>query len=165
VAESLEEAYGIKAQIKWPNDVLADGKKICGILTEAEFVDNRVSFVVVGVGINVLTRREQFPEDIAGIATSVAIETGRKVSRTGVLAHVIGAIERNYNELRDNGFAGLRESLLLRSALLGRMIRVKTPEGVVEGVAVDIDLTGALLLRRENGSTDRLVAGEVTGIV
>jgi BirA family biotin operon repressor/biotin-[acetyl-CoA-carboxylase] ligase len=165
VAESLERAYGIKAQIKWPNDVLVRGKKICGILTEAEFVDQRVSFVVVGIGINVLTQSEQFPDDIAGIATSVAIETGRKVSRTGVLARVAGAIEENYIELRDNGFEGLREKLLLRSALLGKMTKVKTPEGVVEGVAVDIDKSGALILRSENGSTERLLAGEVTGIV
>lgn len=165
VAESLDSGYGIRAQIKWPNDVLVGGKKICGILTEAEFVDQRVSFVVVGIGINVLTGRDQFPDGIADIATSVAIETGGKVSRTGVLARVVGAIEENYIELRDSGFAGLREKLLLRSALLGKMTRVKTPEGIVEGVAVDIDIGGALLLRRENGSTERLVAGEVTGIV
>jgi BirA family biotin operon repressor/biotin-[acetyl-CoA-carboxylase] ligase len=165
VAESLDEAFGIKAQIKWPNDVLAGGKKICGILTEAEFVDGRVSFVVVGIGINVLTERDQFPDDIADIATSVAIETGREVSRTGVLARVVGAIEANYVELRDSGFGGLREKLLLRSALMGKMTRVKTPEGLIEGVAADIDSTGALLLRTENGSTERLIAGEVTGIV
>jgi len=165
VAESLEEAYGIKAQIKWPNDVLVGGKKICGILTEAEFVGKRVSFVVVGIGINVLTGKDEFPDDIVDIATSVAIETGRKVSRTGVLAQVVGAIEGNYTELRDNGFARLREKLLGRSALIGKMTRVKTPEGVVEGMAVDIDITGALLLRRDNGSTERLVAGEVIGIL
>ncbi len=165
VAESLEEAYGNKTQIKWPNDVLAGGKKICGILSEAEFVDNRVKFVVVGIGINVLTGKDQFPEDIVDIATSVAIETGREVSRTGVLARVVNAIEGNYAELRDNGFARLREKLLVRSALVGKMTRVKTPGGVVEGVAADIDITGALLLRRENGSTERLVAGEVIGIL
>ncbi len=165
VAESLEEAHGIKAQIKWPNDVLVRGKKICGILSEAEFIDNRVRFVVVGVGINVLTGKDAFPDDIADIATSVAIETGRQVSRTGVLGRVVNAIEENYTELRDNGFDRVRKKLLGRSALIGRMTRVKTPNGVVEGVAADIDITGALLLRKENGSTERLVAGEVIGIL
>jgi len=165
VAESLEEAYGIRAQIKWPNDVLVRGKKICGILTEAEFIDNTVRFVVVGIGINVLTGKEQFPDDIAAIATSVAVETGRRVSRTGVLACVVKSIEANYSELRHHGFEGIRTKLLQRSALIGKMTRVKTPDGVVEGVAADIDISGALLLRREDGSTERLVAGEVMGIL
>jgi BirA family biotin operon repressor/biotin-[acetyl-CoA-carboxylase] ligase len=165
VAESLEKAYGIKALIKWPNDVLVDGKKICGILTEAEFVGQKVKFVIVGIGINVLTARDQFPDDIVDIATSVAIETGSKVSRTGVLAHVVAAIENNYVEMTRNGFARLREKLLGRSALIGRITRVKTPEGVVEGVAVDIDTAGALLVRKDNGLTERLVAGEVIGIL
>ncbi len=165
VAESLEEGYGVKARLKWPNDVLVGGRKICGILTEAEFIDDRVRFVVLGIGINVLTGTGEFPRDIADIATSLAIETDRQISRTGVLARVVNAIEDNYIDLRDNGFAGLRKKLLERSALIGKMIRVKTPEGVVDGVATNIDLTGALLLRRESGATERIIAGDVTRIL
>jgi BirA family biotin operon repressor/biotin-[acetyl-CoA-carboxylase] ligase len=165
VAESLDEAYGMKALIKWPNDVLVNRKKICGILTEAEFIGDRVQFVVVGVGINVLTSREQFPDDIAGIATSVAIETGRPVSRTEVLARVVRGIEANYIELIENGFKRLRDKLLLRSALIGKLTRVRAPGGVVEGIATDIDISGALVLRKDSGATERLVAGEVIGVL
>lgn len=171
VAEALESGYGIRTRIKWPNDVLVGGRKLCGILTEAEFVNDQAKFVVVGIGINVLTSEESFPAEIAGIATSLAIEARRAgaataagISRAGVLSGVIRAVESNYLDLRDHGFGTIREKLLERSALMGRVIRVRMPDGMVEGVAADIDLGGALLLRAENGSTVRLIAGEVTGI-
>ena len=164
IADGLEQRYGVKAGLKWPNDVLVAGRKICGILTEAEFVNQRVSFVVAGIGLNVLTEQGDFPPELTGIATSLKIESDQEISRTGVLACVMEAIEDKYVKLCDRGFSALKKELLRRSLTIGKMTRVMTAKGIVEGVAADFDESGALVLRRDNGSSERIVAGDVAAI-
>lgn len=162
VAGVLRDAYGIDARIKWPNDVLVGRRKICGILTEAEFRGGNVEFVVVGAGINVLHEATDFPGELRTIATSIAMESGAEVNRVDVLSRVLGEVEEKYGRLCRNGFADVRREILPLSSLMGKMVRVEGGNGITEGVAVDIDETGALVLRRENGLNERVVAGEAT---
>jgi BirA family biotin operon repressor/biotin-[acetyl-CoA-carboxylase] ligase len=162
VAGVLRETYGVDARIKWPNDVLVGAKKICGILTEAEFRDANVEFVVVGAGINVLHTSRDFPEELRDIATSVAIESDAAVDRVHIISSVLSAVEDNYKRLCRNGFGDIRKEILPLSSLIGKMTRVETGKGITEGVAVDIDETGALVLRKENGLNEKVVAGDAT---
>jgi BirA family biotin operon repressor/biotin-[acetyl-CoA-carboxylase] ligase len=164
VADALEERYGISAAIKWPNDVVVRGRKICGILTEAEFSGSRLNFIVVGIGINLLGARADFPPDIRQIATSVLMESGGEVDRGEALAVLAGRIEARYLELQQHGFPGIRLEILRRSSLIGRMIRVETGADVLEGTAADIDQGGALILRETSGSLRRVLAGDVIGV-
>ena len=164
VAGVMRDAYGIDARIKWPNDVLVGSRKICGILTEAEFRDGGVEFVVVGTGVNVLHAEDDFPADLRAIATSVSIESQSAVSRVDVISRLLGSIEIRYRELCRDGFGAIRKEILPLSSLLGKMTRVVTSGGVVEGVATDIDETGALVIRGDNGFTEKVVAGDATTI-
>jgi BirA family biotin operon repressor/biotin-[acetyl-CoA-carboxylase] ligase len=164
VANALRDDYGIRAEIKWPNDVVVGAKKICGILTEGEFVGHKVNFVVMGVGLNVLSRGQDFPRELRESATSLGIESGRNVSRVEVLSKVLASIENKYLELRGEGFEGIRQQVLGLSMLMGKMIRVLTAHGAVEGMAVDIDGGGALVIRKENGSMETVIAGDVVRV-
>lgn len=162
VAGVIRDSYGVEARIKWPNDVLVGPKKICGILTEAEFCEDSVEFVVVGAGINVLHAEGDFPEELRDIATSISIESRSEVDRVDVISRVLRAVEDKYGHLCRNGFEGIRREILPLSSLMGRMTKVVTGNGTTEGVAVDIDETGALILRRENGLNEKVIAGDAT---
>jgi len=162
VAGVIRDSYGVDARIKWPNDVLVGPKKICGILTEAEFCEDSVEFVVVGAGINVLQGEIDFPDELRDIATSIAIESQSEVDRVDVISRVLRAVEEKYGHLCRNGFEDIRQELLPLSSLMGKLTRVQTGKGTAEGVAVDIDETGALILRGENGLNEKVVAGDAT---
>ncbi len=165
VARALQECYGVRARLKWPNDVVVGTRKICGILTECEFIEDRVSFVVMGIGLNVLSRQADFAEEIRGIATSLKIEAGLdEIARSRVLADVLNHIAHCYVLLCRNGFESIRTDLLAHSVLIGKVVRVATGRGHVEGVAHDIDESGALIIRRDNGTLERVIAGDVVGI-
>lgn len=163
VAQVLREQFGIRAEIKWPNDVVVNGKKICGILTEAECVGDRVEFVVLGIGLNVLNREDDFPNEV-GLATSVFIESGIAPSRAYLLAKLLERLEREYIKLCREGFASIRARIVELASLLGKMVKVKSGNAVIEGMAFDIDQTGGLIIRTENGSNIRIVVGEVVKV-
>ncbi|PKN10703.1 MAG: biotin--[acetyl-CoA-carboxylase] ligase, partial [Deltaproteobacteria bacterium HGW-Deltaproteobacteria-5] len=103
-AETINEFCRDKAWIKWPNDVLIGGKKVCGILAQMKMSGQTVDFVVVGIGINVNLAREQFPHDIQEIATSLAIEAGREISRPELIIRLYENMAKWYRELTRNGF-------------------------------------------------------------
>ncbi len=162
VAGVIRDSYGVDARIKWPNDVLVGPRKVCGILTEAEFREDRVEFVVVGVGINVLHAESDFPEDLRAVATSISVESRAEVNRIEVISRVLRAVEDKYGHLCRKGFEDIRREILPLSSLMGRMTRVLTGNGTTEGVAIDIDETGALIIRGENGLNEKVVAGDAT---
>jgi BirA family biotin operon repressor/biotin-[acetyl-CoA-carboxylase] ligase len=162
VASCLSKDHGIGAAVKWPNDVLAGRRKICGILTEGEFVGDKVRFVILGVGINVLHSERDFAPGLRRQATSIRMETGRPARRVDVLAGALRGIEDKYRALLAAGFGDLRRELLQLSPLVGRQARVSTGRGDVEGTVVDIDDDGALVLRGEGGGQVRVLAGDVT---
>jgi BirA family biotin operon repressor/biotin-[acetyl-CoA-carboxylase] ligase len=164
VAIALEETYGIGARIKWPNDVVVEGRKICGILTEAEFSGAVLDFIVVGIGINLLGKETDFPPEIRRVATSVQMESGGPIDRGEALAAIAARIEGRYLDLQERGFSGIRRDILGRSWLIGRVVRVETGAGVVEGTAADIDDAGALIVREGSGTLHRVLAGDVTGV-
>lgn len=159
VCHAIEETTALLPRIKWPNDVLIDGRKVCGVLPESELADDEVLFALVGAGINVNLDATAYPE-IREIATSLRAELGHEVSREEVLAATLNHLETLYQALRRGEVVSTGWKQRLDT--LGKPVRVQATGGVEEGVAVDADSDGALILRRDDRSHVRVEAGEVT---
>ncbi len=160
ICDALRQA-GVEAGIKWPNDLLAGGKKIAGILTELAADPDRVDWVVLGVGVNVNARREDFPEDVRPDATSVLLERGQAAPRGLFAAACFTALESWLDRHAEEGFAAIRDAWRERSVTLGREVAVKVHGRELAGVAEDLDETGALLVRTPAG-VERILSGDVT---
>ncbi len=159
VCDALRSA-GVAAGIKWPNDVLAGGRKIAGILTELAAEPEKVDWVVIGVGVNVNARAEDFPEELRGEATSVAIERGLPAPRALLAAACLGRLEAWLDAHAERGFAPIRDAWRERSVTLGREVLVRTDGRELAGRAEDIDDLGALLVRTPE-RVERILAGDV----
>ncbi len=159
VVHSIETVTSLKPQIKWPNDILISGKKVGGILTESELKGSRVEYSIIGIGINIGLRLSDFPE-IAATATSINDELRRNVSPVDVVRHLLVEIERLYLTLP--GGESIYEEWRDRLVTLGQRVCVKSGNSSFEGVAESVDRSGALMLRHADGSSIRIVAGDVT---
>jgi BirA family transcriptional regulator, biotin operon repressor / biotin---[acetyl-CoA-carboxylase] ligase len=152
-------APGVPISIKWPNDVLAAGRKLAGVLVEAVTVGSRVEAVVVGIGINVHTR--SFPDELAESATSVGIivaSSGAPPDRGVLLADVLQSIDQDLHVVVAKGLGLLRERIAAADVLRGRRVRSDSGE---EGLATGVDDEGRLLVRADDGVVQRWAAGEV----
>lgn len=158
VARAIEKVTGAFTQIKWVNDVYLNGKKVCGILTEAAFgaEGTAMEFAVLGIGVNVGTM--QFPEELAEIATSLEKETGQSIDRNKLLAEIWNEFAVLYEQIEQGTF--LEESKA-RSMVLGKQIVVHAPEGSYEAKAVDLNEEGHLLIEK-NGIAECLYSGEIS---
>ncbi len=159
ICDALRQA-GVAAGIKWPNDILAGGRKIAGILTELAAEPDRVHWVVVGVGVNVNLRREELPEELREVATSVLLERGEPAPRALFAAACLTALEAWVDAHAEQGFAPIRAAWRERSVTLGREVLVRADGRDVTGTAEDIDEQGALLVRTPAG-LERILAGDV----
>lgn len=159
VVHSIESVIGLKSQVKWPNDVLVNGKKVCGILIESDVRGNMVDYTIIGIGINVNLRLSDFPE-ILPTATSLSNELGRGVSRLSLIRRLLVEIERLYLTLQTGGsiFEEWRDSLIT----LGKRIRLKSGKTIYEGIAESVASDGSLLLRQSDGGLTKIVAGDAT---
>jgi BirA family biotin operon repressor/biotin-[acetyl-CoA-carboxylase] ligase len=162
VAAAVAETTGAAARIKWPNDVLVEGRKIAGVLTEMESEIDRVHHVIAGIGVNLNTPRAAFPKALRDKASSLLVATGRRVDRVRFTAALLAAVEARYGRYLQAGFASVRSEWESYSCLTGRTVRVVAPEGEVQGTVLGLDDDGALRLRGADGGTRRIVAGEVT---
>ena len=161
--EAAQDVAEVQAEIKWPNDVQVGGRKLAGVLVDAESGASGAGYAIAGVGLNVDLDAAAYPE-IAGIATSLRAESGRAVSRLDVLVALLSRFEALYNRVR----AG--ESLVGewrgRLNVIGKRVAVTFPglpeAPAVGGIAEDVDGDGTLLLRKDDGAVERLVAGEVS---
>jgi BirA family biotin operon repressor/biotin-[acetyl-CoA-carboxylase] ligase len=165
VARALA-TFGVRARLKWPNDVqLVDAggpRKIAGILTEMSTEGGRVAHVVVGLGLNV--NEEAFPPELAERATSLRLAAGRPFDRAQVLAAVLGAFEPLFDDFRRRGASAATEAWQEHAAL-GERCRAAVPGApgdAIEGVALGVDVDGALRLRDDSGHIHRVLSGEVT---
>ena len=159
VAHSIEKVSGIKPQLKWPNDVLINGKKVCGILIESDVRGSKVTYTIIGIGINVNLRLSEFPE-LATTATSLSDELGRSVSRVELIRCLFLEIERLYLTLPDGEaiYTEWRDRLVT----LGQQVQVTSGDSITRGVAESVDRDGSLWLRQPDGNLTRIIAGDVT---
>jgi BirA family biotin operon repressor/biotin-[acetyl-CoA-carboxylase] ligase len=153
------EKLGLEPELKWPNDVLLRGKKVCGILSEAYAEADKVNFVVLGIGLNVNTKKEDFPEELRDSATSLLIETGKEFSRNHLVKEILQELEGVYFLLKENPGEVLSKWCSY-AKVEGKMVEVESFGELIEGVAEGIDEEGALLVKTERG-IKRVVAGDV----
>ncbi len=159
--QGIEEVTGISAGIKWPNDIVINGKKCVGILTEMSAEPDYIHYVVTGTGINVNT--ESFPDEIRDMATSLYLEGGKKYSRSKLTASIINAFEENYELFKKTGdlkeFKDLYNEHCVNS---GKKVCVMDPKGNYEALAKGINDRGELLVMTDDKEEIAVYAGEVS---
>ena len=153
---------GIETEIKWPNDLMINDKKICGILTEMNSEINKINHVVVGIGINVNNGDEDFPDELKNTATSVKIETLRQLKRSELTAEILNNFEKLYIKLNNNDFSDTLDILRRNSYVIGKDISLIKNQEVINARAIDINNNGELTVRYENGETDNIISGEIS---
>ena len=157
VARAVEQGTGLKPEIKWPNDLLIGGKKLCGILTELNAELNRVNYVVVGIGMNVNTPGDKLPAH----GTSLMRELGEKVDRLELARQLLAQLDKTYAQFIKEGMSPVLEQWRGFAGFLGRRVRVAVEGRVLDGQALDVDPSGALLVRMDTGLVESVSAGEV----
>ncbi len=148
-------------RLKWPNDLWVHSKKICGILSEVELdKDNRVKFVIVGIGLNVNAEPKDFSKEVAPIATSLYLETKEKQSKSKIAGLVLDSLYHEYEEYLKNGFLNFREKWEKAANIQGKKVKVLDPLSPLEGVCEGLDSSGALLVR-DGEKLHPVIAGDV----
>jgi len=160
VAEAVRETAALPATIKWPNDVLIDGKKFCGILEETFITGSKINYIVIGIGINVNTDPAELPATSRSAPTSLKAEKGAPVDRRKLLQTVLRKLDSGYLDIK----AGRGEDIVHKwrglSTTLGRKVKVELPDGPLEGQAMDIDSDGGLLISAD-GELKKIMAGDI----
>jgi BirA family biotin operon repressor/biotin-[acetyl-CoA-carboxylase] ligase len=159
------DGFGLAADLKWPNDLLLEGRKLSGILAESRRLATRdgrpVEAVVIGVGVNVGERADDFPDELRAGATSLAL-AGVDAAREDVAAALLNALEPLWTELQEGSRAAVLDAWRGRASFWGRAVEARTPSGTLNGVAHDLDADGALLVRLDDGRIVPVLAGDVT---
>jgi len=164
VATAIRDLTGLDAVIKWPNDILINGNKICGILTEMKAEQDGIDFVIVGIGVNVNTAGRLLPKGASSIR-----EEGRRtglatVSRVDMARRILEKLEENYILLKTKGFKPIIEEWKNLSSMIGARIKVIQQNRTLEGQVHDIDSDGALIVRLGSGVLERISSGDVVAL-
>ena len=162
VAEALLSQVQLPLRIKWPNDILINGKKIAGILTEISSEMDIIDYIVVGLGLNVNTPSDHFSGDLKKQSTSVLIETGETFPRVRLVQAFLHWFEKYYEILKKEGFTSVIERWHELADIIGRKIRVDGIGKTYSGEVLNVDDDGVLILKDDNGDTHRIISGDVT---
>lgn len=163
VCRAIEEISGVYAKIKWPNDIVLNGKKLCGILTEMSAELDEINYLIVGIGVNANIDLGDFPKELQATATSIKIEKGSSVVRKELTAAIINNFENYYKTFLEKG--SIKEYIneyKEKSAVLGNEVIVTSSSLEQRGTVVDISEEGQLLLKVEDGSIKEIISGEVS---
>jgi BirA family biotin operon repressor/biotin-[acetyl-CoA-carboxylase] ligase len=163
VAEVLQELYGLQVATKWPNDVLVGKQKICGILSEMNSTDDKTTFVVMGIGVNAnFCVKKTLPEELWEKTTSLEDQLGRKIQLEQLFATLLEKFECVYERFLRGGFIPILGEWMKFSDFVGQKITVTFVGEELAGLATGVDDDGALLVKFENGTLKRVVAGDVS---
>ena len=161
VADAVLECTGLEVRIKWPNDLVLHGKKICGILTEMEVMQNKIQNVVIGVGINV--NMKEFSEEIQDTATSLLLEGGKTVDREKLIASAGRHFAADYDQFcKDRDLRSFQKHYNEMLINRGREVQILGEKESYRGLAEGINEAGELLVTREDGRKETVRAGEVS---
>jgi BirA family biotin operon repressor/biotin-[acetyl-CoA-carboxylase] ligase len=157
ICEAIKETIGLDARIKWPNDILIQNKKSGGILTELNAEMDEIRFVAMGIGINVNNDKETLPAN----ATSLKEQKKEDINRIELLKELLRKIEANFLLFQEKGSSPIIEKWEQHNTTLGRRVKIICQKKNIEGHAIGIDTSGALLVRRESGVIEKVTAGDV----
>lgn len=163
VVQALRPMLGDRVKVKWPNDVLVDGKKLCGILTEMNCELENINFLIAGIGINVNHSISDFPEELKNSATSISIELGEKqnIERIPIIADILNGFEELYLLILEGKTDKVIYNWRCMSATLGKMIKFKYMNEELSGIAEDITDEGVLLVRDSSDKIHKIFYGEI----
>ena len=157
---AIQDATGLPLDVKWPNDLMIQGKKIGGILTEMHAEPNQVRFVIVGIGINV--NQEKFPGELAALATSLRAESGKRESRLEIVVKLLREFENDYNRFMQEGSASVVKRFEeVSSYARGKRVQVSNGTEWFSGVTAGLAPEGLLRVKRDDGEVTTVVAGDV----
>jgi BirA family biotin operon repressor/biotin-[acetyl-CoA-carboxylase] ligase len=159
VANTAEDMAGVKAECKWPNDLLISGKKFCGILLESAWNDSSIDYVVVGIGMNV--NQETFPNELRQTATSLKKESGREFERGSIIRNFFERIENAYLQSQKSGYNRFLKEWKMKSSMFGKEISLEQSGNILRGRAIDLDTDGALVIKNHDRVL-KVFAGDVT---
>lgn len=162
VIKTIEKVYNLVAGIKWPNDIVLEGKKIAGILTELSADVERINHVILGIGINVSQEEADFPKELQPFASSLYLSTGAFMPRQRILQVLLQEFEVLYEGFLRGEFASILNEWRRYSVTIGKEVVVDRIKDQVTGIAIDVDADGVLLVQREDGTLERIVAGDVS---
>lgn len=154
------EGFGLEPQIKWPNDVLLSGKKVCGILAETVIRGHKLKGIVLGIGVNLNTSLDSLNE-IDRPATSVNLEIGKTIDKQKFMKDLIESFFTNYDEFLEKGFCFIKEDYETRASFLNQNIKVAVFNIIKEGFSQNIDDCGNLILIDKNGQIEKINMGEI----
>jgi len=157
VAKAIREALDLPSFIKWPNDVLINRQKVCGILTELNGELDKVNFVIIGIGININTKKELLPKG----ASSLSMEKGKDISRLDFTRILFKSLDKYYKIFKEGKIEAIIKEYKRLSVILNREVQVNSHNQALSGTAVDVDKDGALILRMDSGFHERVLAGDI----
>jgi biotin-[acetyl-CoA-carboxylase] ligase BirA-like protein len=160
--KTLNELYEIGAEIKWPNDILINRGKVCGVLTEASIKGRNLSFAVLGFGINANLDPEVFPRHFRDSVATLKTQLGKKISREILLCELLENVEICYDLFKKGKFETILDDWRKLSGFLGSYVRIFDGQRSIEGTALDLDADGALIIRLRDQNVRRVVSGDVT---
>ncbi len=162
MSETIKTVAGVQVQIKWPNDLFYEGKKLAGILAEINGEMDLVNYLIMSIGLNVNHEEADFPAELKGRATSLKIITGKELSRRIILQQFLANFESAYYLLPQKGMANLVEYAKKHSATLGKEVLINQGfGGIIEGKAIDLDIDGSLLLEDKQQKVIRVYSGDI----
>ncbi len=162
VAELLEQYCSGRVELKWPNDVLVEGRKICGILAQMKTAGEEIDFVVVGIGINVNIQPSYFPDEIRELATSLTFETGRVIARENLIINLYENFAKWYKTLLQNGFDAVKNKWLSLSPMIGKNVQIMFQNEKIIGKALGLNDDGSLIVRTADNQELKISAGDAT---
>lgn len=159
VVKAITRKTGTSPEIKWPNDILINGKKVVGILTELQAEADRVNSVIIGMGINVNV--DKFPEELTSIATSLKLEANTTIDRAALVKAILEEMEKLYDTYLNEGFGIIKLLWESYACSLGKMLTARMIKGEVYGLAKGITAEGALILEDESGKTHYIYSADI----
>jgi BirA family biotin operon repressor/biotin-[acetyl-CoA-carboxylase] ligase len=159
---AIESFTGLKPHIKWPNDILVQGKKVAGILTELSAEVDQVKYIILGIGVDVNLTASEFPGDLRASATSLSLELGRTILRPALAVEILRELDENYARIVSGQFAAVADDWAAHCATLGMDVIIRAGPRLLRGRAESLGEDGALLLRTEHGHLERITGGDVT---
>lgn len=160
-AKTITRNEGLAVQIKWPNDLVVSGKKICGILTEMNVAQAAIDYVVIGIGVNV--NMTDFPEDLKEKATSLCLEKGKEIEREVLLEEIVQEFMEQYARFEEaEDLAFLQEEYNQMLVNKDREVKVLESDGEYQAHALGINQKGELIVKRDDGRVETVFAGEVS---
>ncbi|KIL48038.1 biotin--[acetyl-CoA-carboxylase] ligase [Jeotgalibacillus campisalis] len=161
LVQAIEDICDVQVEIKWPNDLLINNRKVTGILTELQADSEQIHSLIIGIGMNVNQKQEDFPKELVDIATSLAIEKGSEVSRAAIVQRTMYHLEKYYHLYMEKGFAPIKLLWESYAISIGRHITARTFNGSISGIASGITEEGVLLLEDDQGAVHSIYSADI----